>query len=100
MSPREPLSAFGWPPLLPTRLACVYCSTSRRTLLRAVEAGDLVPASKRGRTLIFERADLDAWMRADKAKPEPAAAPRQYRTRARRSDVDAALLKLRRIARI
>jgi excisionase family DNA binding protein len=95
--PSQVLSPFGWPPLLPTRLACTYCSTSRRTLLRAVDAGDLSPVSKRGRSLIFDRSDLDAWMRATTV--EPAVAPRRYRARTERRDVGAALDKLRRIAR-
>lgn len=91
------LSVFGWPPLLPTRWACVYCSTSKRTLMRAVKAGALSPVSKRGRTLIFDRADLDAWNRGVQA--EPAVPPKQYRTNTGQRDVEAALAKLRRITR-
>jgi hypothetical protein len=91
--------AFGWPASLPTRLACVYCSTSRRTLLRAVTAGNLSPVGKRGRTLVFDRGDLDAWMRAAPPETAPIPAPRRYRSLSGRRDVDAALAKLRQIAR-
>ena len=87
---------FGWPALLPTRLACTYCSTSRRTLLRAVRAGALAIAGKRGRTWIFERADLDAWMRSMPAE-SPAPAPRQREREVRSASVETALARLRSI---
>lgn len=93
------VSMFGWPQTLPTRLACLYCSTSRRTLLRAVEVGVLSPVGKRGRTFLFDRADLDAWGRGAPSAPVAAAPPKQYRTSESQRDVKAALAKLRRLSR-
>lgn len=53
---------FGWPPYLPTKLAAAYCSESRFKLYRAVAAGLLKPIASKGRTWIFAREDLDAYM--------------------------------------
>jgi len=53
---------LDWPPILPTRMSAAYCSVSVWTLNRAVVLGQLKPAGVRGRTRVFHRVDLDAWM--------------------------------------
>lgn len=58
----EELAGFGWPALLVTRRACVYTGQSRHAIGRAVRAGELCPAGKRGRSWVFRRADLDQWL--------------------------------------
>ncbi|MGE3459203.1 MAG: helix-turn-helix domain-containing protein [Kofleriaceae bacterium] len=56
------LAAFGWPPILTTATAAAYTSTSKWTLYRAVAAGTLAPAGRRGRAMTFTRESLDRWM--------------------------------------
>lgn len=46
-----------------TRRAAVYCDCDASTITRAVAAGELRAAGKRGRSLVFERSALDEWMR-------------------------------------
>lgn len=53
---------FPWPPILPTVSAARYCSTSRWSLYRAYERGEIRPIGRRGRTFTWSTTDLDAWM--------------------------------------
>lgn len=55
-------SRYGWPELLLTATAAAYTQVSRWTLLSAVERGELAIAGRRGRSYVFRRADLDAWL--------------------------------------
>lgn len=84
---------FGWPPLMPMRVATAFCSTSRWTLQRAVNAGELVPVGKRGRSLVFSRTSLEAFMLGDGA--EPVALPHARTITRSGSGSEAALARLR-----
>lgn len=70
---------FGWPSYLITSMAAKYCGCSKSTLMRAVAAGDISPCGKRGRSLVFDRAELDAW-----AKGEPVGGVAIVKTTARK----------------
>lgn len=56
-----------WPPLLIARLAYAYTGRSRWTVARAVRDGALRIAGRNGRSPVFKRADLDAWLLGDVA---------------------------------
>jgi len=56
------ITAFGWPPIMPTPVATAYACCSRWTLARAVDDGKVTPAGKRGRSWTFRREDLDHWL--------------------------------------
>jgi hypothetical protein len=58
----EAVASFGWPPLQPLPVAVKYTGRSRWTLRRAVAAGELQVAGKNGRSPVFRRSDLDAWL--------------------------------------
>lgn len=55
-------SIYGWPPLQRMPIAAAYTGHSTRTLQRAVAKGRLAVAGKQGRSPVFRRADLDAWL--------------------------------------
>jgi len=61
----ENIGAFGWPRILPTAMAAVYCSVSKWTIKRAAASGALPVAGQRGRSMTFFRDDLDRWMVGD-----------------------------------
>jgi hypothetical protein len=44
------------------RIAIAYTGRSRHTLQRAVRDGVLQAAGRNGRTLVFDRSELDRWM--------------------------------------
>lgn len=67
------MTEFGWPPLLITAVAARYCQTSKSTLLRAVAAGEVQPAGRRGRSFVFSRTELDRWMTQPLESPPVAA---------------------------
>jgi len=50
------------PPLLTTRRAVWFSGQSRHAIGRAVRSGALPVAGRRGRTQIFRRVDLEAWL--------------------------------------
>lgn len=87
----------AWPPILPTARAAAYCSVSRWVLIRAADAGELVPYGRRGRTLTWRREDLDRWMRGPIATPATVETSRE--PRAARSTTGNALDRIRRLAR-
>lgn len=53
---------YGWPPLMLLRTAAKYTQRHSSALHRAIRAGDLAVAGRNGRSLVFRREDLDAWM--------------------------------------
>lgn len=61
------------PPLLTTRRAVAFTGLSRHVIGRAVKRGELVPAGRRGRTLIFRRVDLEVWLTGGGGTSETAA---------------------------
>lgn len=81
-----------WPPFQLTRTAVEYTQRARQTLARAVRAGALASAGRNGRSMVFRREDLDAWLIGN--SNEPAArtktrAPRAAVSRAGSSSGDA-----------
>ena len=90
MASREAFELYGFPPILPARIAAIYCSCSRWSITRAVKLGELAPAGKRGRSYMFRRSDLDRWMLGEAAKPVVEMSKPQTRSpRAPRPPVDA-----------
>jgi hypothetical protein len=61
-APADVHAAYGWPPRLVMYLACAYTGRSRWTLARAARSGILPTAGRNGRSLVFDRDALDAWM--------------------------------------
>jgi len=57
---KDPVADYGWPPRLIMRLACQYTGRSRWYLARAARDGALAVAGRNGRSLVFDRAALDA----------------------------------------
>lgn len=53
---------FGWPPIQTMSVAIAYSGFSRWTIQRAVATGKLRVAGRRGRSPLFFRDDLDAWL--------------------------------------
>jgi len=66
----DAVATYGWPALLRTPLAATYAACSRWTISRAVREGKLMPAGRRGNSLVFEREELDRWMRGDRVDPQ------------------------------
>jgi excisionase family DNA binding protein len=88
---------FGWPPQLIMRRACEYTGLSRWALYHAMKAGELRAIGRRGRTYVFERAELDAWMSGANSELRPTPTPK--RTLAAGRPRSNALDRVRRIAR-
>ena len=57
-------------PLLTATEAAAHLRCSRRALYHLVRRYDRFPALRRGRALLFDRAELDAWMR-DHTRVDP-----------------------------
>jgi excisionase family DNA binding protein len=94
------IKTFGWPPILRLRYASAYCQVSRWVLSRAVRDGELV-AVRRGRTYVFRREDLDAWMLTSTLKDDETherLATTARRAVQKRTATKAALDRLDRIA--
>ncbi|MDQ3298951.1 MAG: hypothetical protein M3619_20415 [Myxococcota bacterium] len=53
---------YGWPDVMRTAIAAQYIGGSRWMILRAVEAGQLAPAGKRGRSFTFTKESLDRFL--------------------------------------
>jgi len=84
------------------RLAAAYTGLTRWSLYRAMKNGELHAAGRRGRTYVFDRAELDAWLVGANTEPPPAPSPRpkpQRTIRAAPSATSAAIERVRRIAR-
>ena len=97
----EDLVIFGWPAMLTTERAVVYSGLSRRVLLAAVDKGELVRAGKRGRSFVFAKADVDAWLAGEPNEPPPAIATTRSSTRSKRAahvDSGKALTRIRELA--
>ena len=99
-SDHDPSRAVAhWPPYLTARRAIAYTGRSRTTINRAVAAGELAiygrPGGERGER-VFERAELDRWLRGPVTAPVTPAAPRLTRPRAEPID---AIERIRRAAR-
>lgn len=92
------IATFGWPDVMTTALACTYTARSRWTLYRAVAAGELVAAGRRGRTFTFRKTDLDAWLLGNAGNNEnptaTAVAPTASRSNASGSATSSALERL------
>lgn len=87
----DAINAFGWPPLLPMAMATAYASCSRWTIQRAVAAGKLAVAGKRGRSITFRRDDLDRWMTGSVANSESPSDPPPVRLASPNADAIARL---------
>lgn len=79
---QRPHEVYGWPPRMIMRVACAYTGRSRWVLGQAVRSGCLKTAGRNGRSLVFDRSALDAWLVGEPstpvAKPDPSAtAPRR-----------------------
>jgi hypothetical protein len=75
---QAPAAAFGWPPLLTTKLAAAFVGKTRWAIYRLVEAGSLAPRGRMGRELVFAREDLERCMLgpASNGAPGPASSTR------------------------
>ncbi len=62
MSTTKAMHAYGWPDVMRTSIAAQYIGGSRWMILRAVEAGHLTPAGRRGRSFTFTKESLDRFM--------------------------------------
>lgn len=96
----EQVRAFGWPPIMPMRMATAYSSVSKWTIKRAVVRGEFAAAGRRGRDLMFRREDLDRWLlgqhaAAGNSQPLPSASRNVPRSSGASSETDAALTRLR-----
>ena len=58
----QPVAAAGSSPLLTVRETCSYLNCARSTLNRLEAGGRLVP-KRFGRKVLYDRADLDAFIR-------------------------------------
>lgn len=65
----SPDHGYGWPPRMLMRIACSYTGRSRWALARAVREGTLQAAGRNGRSLCFDRSELDRWMTQPIASP-------------------------------
>jgi hypothetical protein len=91
---------FGWPPRLAMRLATVYTGLSKWSLYRAMKNGDLRAIGRRGRTYVFERSELDAFMvGANCDQPHRPAPPARTMRASAPANNTAAIDRIRRIAR-
>lgn len=68
---------YGWPPRLVMKLAEAYTGRSRWTLYRAMHAGELRALCRQGKTYVFDRAELDAWMSGANAELRPTPTPKR-----------------------
>ena len=98
-----PPTIAHWPPYLTTRRAIAYTGRSRTTINRAVAAGELAiygrPGGERGER-VFERAELDRWLRGPVPDPAVVSAPRSMRGSERgAADIGAALARIDAAAR-
>ena len=92
----SPDHGYGWPPRMLMRVACAYTGRSRWALARAAREGTLTPAGRNGRSLVFDRQELDRWMVGTTATPiAPERTPRPMLRTSASSD---ALARLRALA--
>jgi hypothetical protein len=100
---RSAVAAFGWPARMLTRRAAEYTGRDPSTLTRAVRAGELMPAGRNGRSLTFDRGELDRWLAGasrtpQSASPAPSLRPSSPSSGSSSGSADA-LARLRAIAR-
>lgn len=72
------------PALLTPREVATFCSLNYRTVLRAIEAGEL-PASRVRNRLRIRQEDMDAWIDASRTTPRTAVLPDRSALRSRKS---------------
>lgn len=85
---------YGYPPRMVMRLAALYTGRSKWTLRRAVNDGALQVAGRCGRSMVFDRAALDAYL----VGTVPASRAAEQHPRRNKGTRDA-LARLRSIAR-